>query len=81
MITTVYAAEIRDIISEILKPIADVSTEDHKTDSTITVAIRSTGQVITHNFVHGIGYSSTARLWAQGILITHGPGDLATADK
>lgn len=72
MVTTIYGSEIRDIITEILQPIADVSTEDHKTSSTITVVIRKTGQVIKQNFVHGMGYSSTARSWAKSILIAHG---------
>ena len=77
MISTPYAAEIFHVVSEILKPIADVSIEDHKESSSVTVVIRKTGRTITHNFVHGLGYSATARDWAKSIFMTHGPNDLS----
>jgi hypothetical protein len=77
MISTPYAAEIYNIVLEILKPIADVSIEDRKASSIVTVVIRKTGTTITRDFVHGLGYSATARNWAKSIFMTHGPSDLS----
>jgi hypothetical protein len=74
---TPYAAEIRTIIAEAVRSIADVSTGDHKTHSVATVILKRTGKVITHEFVHGIGYSVTARDWAKSALMEYGPSNLA----
>ena len=68
---TKYVAEIRNIVSEILKPIADVKREDHRMSSTIRATIRETRQTISQEVVHGMGYSSNAWNWASSILIIH----------
>jgi hypothetical protein len=77
MISTPHAAEIYNIVFEILSPIGDVSIEDRKASSMVTVVIRKTGTTITHDFVHGMGYSATARNWAKSIFMAHGPNDLS----
>jgi hypothetical protein len=70
------AAEIRNIVTQILGSIADVSVEDQHVKSVIRVSIKKTGKVIDRVFEHGLGYSATARAWAQNILTTYGPAAL-----
>lgn len=68
---TKYGAEIRDIITAILNPIADVTVEDKGTASNVRAKLRNTGQSVDRTFVHGIGYSASARDWAKSILATY----------
>jgi hypothetical protein len=70
---THYGAKIRNIVTGILEDIAEVTVNDHNESADIVVTLKSGGQKIQHNIRYGMGYSATARQWAQSIFTTHAP--------
>lgn len=70
---THYGAEIRNIVTGILGDIADVTVNDHNDSADIIATLRNSGMKIQHNIRYGMGYSATARQWAQSIFTTYAP--------
>src|SRR5437879_5440628 len=64
---TTYSAEIKDIVTKELDGVAEVTVTDQGTSTIVHLHSLASNQTVDHTILHGSGYGSTARGWAQAL--------------